>query len=69
MKIQLNRNIVVEGVHKAVDEIVEVAEDLGRYLLGTGAARKPDADDAKPAKAAAKPAEPAKAAAKGGKQN
>lgn len=40
MQIQLNRNIVVEGIHRVIDDIVEVKDEVARYLLATGAARK-----------------------------
>lgn len=61
MKIQLNRNMIVEGAHKAIDEIVEVAEEIGRYLLGNGAARTPGEGNPNPAPKAEKAAPKAKA--------
>jgi len=66
MKIKLIWAVLIEGVHHAEEEVVEVAEDLGRYLIGSGAAKK--AAGTKAAKADEKPAEPAKTAAKGAKQ-
>lgn len=42
MKIKLNWAIFIHGVAHKAEEVVDVIEREARYLLGIGAARKPD---------------------------
>lgn len=44
MKIEILSARLIRGIHYAEHEIVEVAEDLARYLCGVGVAVKATAD-------------------------
>lgn len=54
IKVELLTARLINGVHCAEHEIVEIVDDLARYLCGTGVAKvAPKASSASPATAAA----------------